>query len=116
METKIVSTEHIDIREKNGLTHAFIVGTKFRVADIVQMHIRGGFSVEWIVENYEVLTHAKIYAALAFYYDNSERIEREWQELLDEDERLFKELNPMTLEKFKEKIKERQNKPRRRFR
>jgi uncharacterized protein (DUF433 family) len=107
METKTVSTEHIEIREKGGMTHTFIIGTKFRVASIYDMYVNGDCSVDWIVENFEVLERAKVHAALAYYYDNPERIEREWQELLDEDERLFQELNPMTLDKFKDKIRQR---------
>lgn len=36
----------------------------------------GTSSVEWMVENFE-LTHAQIYAALAYYYDHKVAIDRE---------------------------------------
>lgn len=33
--------------------------------------------IDWIIENYEVLSYAKVYAALAYYYDHIGNIEAE---------------------------------------
>ena len=97
----MVSTEHIDIRERYGLTHAYIIGTTFRVAQIYNMVVNDGLSVDWVVENYEVLDRAKVHAALAFYYDNPDRIEREWRELAEDVEHQHQEAKPSRLDKLR---------------
>jgi hypothetical protein len=39
------------------------------------MHLRNDSPIEWIVENFEVLDHAKIHAALAYYYAHQNEID-----------------------------------------
>jgi uncharacterized protein (DUF433 family) len=94
----MVSTEHIDIRTRHGLTHAYITGTKFRVAQIYNMVINDGLSVDWIFEQFEVLDRAKVHAALTYYYDNPERIEREWRELVEDVALMCQESNATPLD------------------
>ena len=104
----IESTEHIETREKGGRAHAFLIGTRIRVAHIYSMHIHNGHPVEWIINYYSHLEPAQIHAALAFSFDNPERIEREWQEILEDAEQDWQESDQMTLEKVKARIQERQ--------
>jgi hypothetical protein len=73
------------------------------------MHINDGLSVDEIVENFGFLDYAQVHAALAYYYDNQEQVEREWPEWNDEAEQWVEENDPMTLKKFKVEI-ERRNK------
>lgn len=67
---------HIE-RSKDTFGHEEIVvrGTRITVAEIVMMHVLNHLPIEWIVENYP-LSHAQIYAALAYYYDHQAEIDR----------------------------------------
>ena len=111
MSVAKTSTEHIEIRQRHDTNHAYIIGTKFRVASIYNMHINDGLSVDEIVEHYGVLDHAKVHAALAYYYDNREQVEREWQEWNAEAEQWVEENDPMTLKKLRAEIEHRNKKP-----
>src|SRR5688572_22938891 len=98
----LASINHIEIVEKRDGRHiAQVARVRFHDSMIVQMHIKENTSIEWMLENFDVLSHAKIHAALAYYYDHQEEIEAELNmpEEIPED--------AMTLEKFKEKIRER---------
>ena len=55
-----------------------IAGTRIRVQDVAVWH-GGGMSVEEMVEQFD-LTPAQIYAALSYYYDHREEIERNIRE------------------------------------
>ena len=72
-----------------------IVGTRITVADIVLMHRRLGRALEEIAGTYD-LPIAGVYAAMAYYYDHKDEIDRS----LDEEEALaeaFKQNNPSRL-------------------
>ena len=56
-----------------------IAGTRIRVQDIV-LWTEQGRSPDEIVTDYSQLTHADIYAALAYYHDNRELIDRQIRE------------------------------------
>src|SRR4026209_725671 len=58
---------------------ACIDGTRIRVNNVVLLH-KGGANDEEIREAYPDLTPAQIHAALAYYYDNREEIDRELEE------------------------------------
>jgi uncharacterized protein (DUF433 family) len=103
----MASTEHIDTRDG----HAYIIGTAFRVAAIYNMVINNKRSVEWIVEQFEILDPAKVHAALVFYYDNPDRIEREWQEWNEDADRHARESGQPTLDEFKAQIAARDKTP-----
>jgi len=57
-----------------------IAGTRIRVQDIVIWHERLGYSPDEIVSHYLQLTLADVYAALAYYHDHRDEIERYIQE------------------------------------
>jgi uncharacterized protein (DUF433 family) len=72
-----------------------IAGTRITVADIVLMHRRLGRALEEIAGTYD-LSLASVYAAMAYYYDHKDEIDRS----LDEEESLaeaFRKNNPSRL-------------------
>jgi uncharacterized protein (DUF433 family) len=63
-----------------------IAGSRVRVQDIFVLHELQGQSVDEIVEGYPQLSPAKVYAALAYYWDHKEEIDQQMlatQELVD---------------------------------
>jgi uncharacterized protein (DUF433 family) len=62
----VVTTSHIVLDE---LGRAFVEGTRTRVAMIV-MDKMNGLAPEQIQKSYPYLSMSRIYAALAYYYDN----------------------------------------------
>jgi uncharacterized protein (DUF433 family) len=79
----VVSMNHIEIIDDVPV----IRGTHFKVENVVAMYVTGESSIDWIAENFD-LSYAQIHAALAYYYDNRELIDR----LLDENETLAREI------------------------
>ena len=55
---------------------ACIAGRRIRVMDVVALHEHRGYSPDEIVSMFEGLTLADVHAALAYYYDNQEAIDR----------------------------------------
>lgn len=75
-----VAINHIElVQKRSGKFRAHLIGKRISVHDIASMVKFGNSSVEWIVENYD-LTPAQVYAALSFYYDHQEMIDREIEE------------------------------------
>lgn len=68
---QIAPINYIEIREDRPL----IAGTGIKVAIIANMHLHQGVAIDWIVENYD-LTPAQIYAALSYYSDHAEELDR----------------------------------------
>jgi uncharacterized protein (DUF433 family) len=77
-------------RAIEAVTHPYIVsrkgycggipiikGTKFPVRSVVNYVLRQGFSPEELVKEFPHLTLAQVYAALSYYYDHRDKIERE---------------------------------------
>ena len=58
---------------------ACIAGHRIRVMDIVVWHEKRGYCPEEIVEMFPGITLADVYAALAYYFDNRQEIEDEFQ-------------------------------------
>lgn len=79
-----VSVEHIELNDKGV---AKLVGHRIKVEHIVAQKLYHGLSAEQIHEEaYPHLSLAQIHAALAYYYDHREEIDRqmkEGQELAD---------------------------------
>lgn len=73
----------IEITEEQGRRIPRIAGTRIRVSEVVMMHLQNHASIEWILENYEVLDHAKIYAALAYYYQHQAELDAEMESSVD---------------------------------
>lgn len=72
-----VIREHIQIVEGPQCLKARIVGHRIRVQDVVIWHEKLGMSPEEIVDQYPTITLADVYAALAYYWDHRDEIERE---------------------------------------
>lgn len=53
-----------------------IAGTRIRVQDIVAMHEWHGMSADEIAAGYPHISLADVYAALAYYHDHRDEIER----------------------------------------
>ncbi len=72
---------HIVINEKicGGKPH--ISGHRVRVQDIALWHEKLGFSADEILIQVPSLTFSDVYAALSFYFDNKEQIDKD---ILDE--------------------------------
>ncbi len=73
-----------------------IDGRRITVSDIAIMHLKMGYSVDEIASEYD-LTLADIHAALAYYFDHRDEIEREIQEERDFAE-AFRKQNPSLLQ------------------
>ena len=55
---------------------AVVKGTRIPVASIVN-HYQTGMSIEEIIDGYPSLTPAQLFAALSYYFDNKDDIDRE---------------------------------------
>lgn len=99
-----VLQQHIKIVEKRAGPRACIAGTRIRVQDIVMWHERAGWSVDEIVDQYPHLTKADVHAALAYYWDHYDEIERE----IAEDDAFVEELKRQQGSPLMEKLNNRQ--------
>ncbi len=59
---------------------ARIVGHRIRVQDIAVWHEYQGLSADEIVAQFPQITLADVYAALAYYHDHREQIQRQMKE------------------------------------
>lgn len=71
-----VFQQHIEIVNGAGGLKPRITGSRIRVQDIAIWHERLGLSPDEIVEQYPTITLADVYAALAYYWDHRDDIER----------------------------------------
>lgn len=71
-----VSREHIEIIEGAGGPKARIRGHRIRVVDVVEWYENAGMSADEIVEEYPTITKADVFAALAYYWDNKEALDK----------------------------------------
>jgi uncharacterized protein (DUF433 family) len=70
---------HIDITAGVCSGRPRVAGTRIRVENVVRW-TEQGMSADDIVVAYPQLTLADVHAALAFYFDNRDEIERQMQE------------------------------------
>ena len=82
-----VLDRHIEVTSElpGGEPRARIAGHRIRVTDIVILHLRLGLSLGEIAARYN-LDMASLYAAIAYYFDHKEELDR-----TIEDDRLFAE-------------------------
>jgi uncharacterized protein (DUF433 family) len=71
-----VIQEHIEVVQGPGGPKARIAGHRIRVQDVAIWHEKLGLSPDEIVHQYPTITLADVYAALAYYWDHREEIER----------------------------------------
>lgn len=57
-----------------------IAGTRIRVQDVYVWHELQGQSADEIVSRFQHLTMAGVYAALSYYWENRDEIQRQMQE------------------------------------
>lgn len=96
-----VSNEHIEIVQGAGGPKARIAGSRIRVEDVAIWHEKMGMSADEIVSTYPTLTMADVHAALAYYWDHREEMERK----MAEDDAFVKELKRQTPSPLIEKLK-----------
>ena len=68
---------HIEIVEGAGGPKARIAGSRIRVQDVAVWYEKMGMTADEIVAAYPTITHAEVFAALAYYWDHRDEIERE---------------------------------------
>jgi uncharacterized protein (DUF433 family) len=71
-----VVRNHIEVVEGPNGPKARIVGSRIRVQDVVIWHEKLGMSPDEIVHQYPTITLADVHAALAYYWDHRDDIER----------------------------------------
>jgi len=75
MRLQPISTEHIAIDPDYCFGKPRIAGTRMPVATIAKLYLEMGESLEDIAQEYD-LPLASVYAAIAYYYDHREEIDR----------------------------------------
>ncbi len=75
MRLQPISTEHIAIDASYCFGKPRIAGTRMPVATIAKLYLEMGESLEDIVQEYD-LSLASVYAAMAYYYDHRQDIDR----------------------------------------
>ncbi|MEM8961233.1 MAG: DUF433 domain-containing protein [Acidobacteriota bacterium] len=73
--TGLAVSVHIETTEGIRSGKPCLVGTRMTVADVVTMHLRLGQSLEEIAGTYG-LSLASVYAAMSYYHDHREAIDR----------------------------------------
>jgi uncharacterized protein (DUF433 family) len=104
METNVI-TQHIELRPSalHG-TKPCIAGSRIRVEDIYVWYILQGKSAEQIVADFPQLTMSDVHAALTYYYDHRETLDRQWAEGKKYVEKMMAEAPPSLLrQRMKEK-------------
>ncbi len=71
-----VIREHIEIVQGASGPKARIAGHRVRVQDVVIWHEKLGLTPDEIVDQHPTITLADIHAALAYYWDHRDEIER----------------------------------------
>jgi uncharacterized protein (DUF433 family) len=67
--------EHVEVVEGAGGPKAVVKGRRIQVIDIADRMYRDGMSAQQIVDEFETITLADVFAALAYYWDNREALE-----------------------------------------
>ena len=73
-----ISREHIEIVQGPGGPKARIAGHRVLVEHVVGWYVTQGWSVEKIVSEIPSITPADVHAALAYYWDHQEELDRQW--------------------------------------
>ena len=98
-----VIQEHVEIVQGAGGPKPRIAGHRIRVQDVVMWHEKLGMSPDEIVHNYPGITLADVHAALAYYWDHRDEIER----AIAEEGALVQQLRGSSIGPLQEKLKRR---------
>ena len=98
-----VIRSHIEIVQGAGGPKAVIAGHRVRVEDVVVWHEELGHSPPEIVEMIPTITLADVHAALAYYWDNREELDREFAAGRAFDEEMRRRYGPG---RFAERLRE----------
>jgi uncharacterized protein (DUF433 family) len=98
-----ISTEHISINPQIRFGKPCITGTRIAVIDIAIRYREMGESLEVIAEDYN-LSLASVYAAMAYYYDHQQEIEKHRSES-EAFAKEFQKNNPSLLQEKLRKLK-----------
>jgi uncharacterized protein (DUF433 family) len=101
--TEMLIDRHIEITPGTRGGKPRIAGTRIAVADVVILHRRLGYGIEEVSGTYD-LPLAAVYAAMAYYYDHREEIDRS----IEDDEAFveaFKRDNPSLLQEKLKKLR-----------
>ncbi|WP_250125589.1 DUF433 domain-containing protein [Chroococcidiopsis sp. CCMEE 29] len=79
MFNSLVSQEHIEISPAVRGGKPRIVGTRIAVEDVAVMHLKMAYSLMEIAGKYN-LALSSVYAAMAYYFDHREEIDRRMEE------------------------------------
>ncbi len=98
------TTKHIECRPDTCGGKPCICGTRTRVWDIHVWHDLRGQSAEEIVAAYPQVSLADVHAALAYYLDHREEIERQMSEASASVARLEAEQGPTRFSRLRDDI------------
>jgi uncharacterized protein (DUF433 family) len=93
--------DHIEIVQGARGPKARIAGHRIRVQDVVIWHEKMGMSPDEIVHDYPTLTLADVHAALAYYWDHRDEVER----TIAEEHAFSKEMRRRAPSPLEEKLK-----------
>ena len=91
---------HIEITPGTCGGKPRIAGHRIRVQDVVIWHEHMGESADEIVAKFPQLTHADVYAALAYYFDHRAEVDAD----MAEGEKLVEEMRQLYPSKLKSKL------------
>jgi uncharacterized protein (DUF433 family) len=95
--------EHVDIQPGRCGGKPCVAGTRIRVWDIHVWHDLRGWSPAEIVTQFPQLTLADVHAALAFYLDHREEINRQMREAEEFVEQMKAQAGPSLLDRVRER-------------
>jgi len=93
--------EHIDATPGISSGRPRVAGHRITIRDIAVWHERVGMSADEIASDYD-LTLAEVYAALAYYFDHRDEIDRD----VEETQALIDALRERTPSKLQRKLNE----------
>ncbi|MEH2178594.1 DUF433 domain-containing protein [Nostoc sp.] len=101
---QLVSREHIEISSDMRSGKPRIADTRIAVEDVAMMHLKLGYSLVEIAGKYD-LSLASVYAAMAYYFDHRDEIDRRTAK----DDQLVEVLKQNHSSRLQEKLRQLRN-------
>jgi uncharacterized protein (DUF433 family) len=95
--------QHIESRPGVCGGKPCIAGTRIRVQDIYVWHELQGKSADEIVSDFPELSHADVYAAMAYFWDNRDEIKRQMNDDVDFIAQMKAKAGPGLLDRIKDR-------------